>query len=165
MTWHAAKFLLLNAALLATAAFGCFAFATARHRGHEWLRRWTRRFCGSSALGNLRSPALHQPRAVARVSRDRDRRATAGYVLAHIQRGFTLERPGTASGSIRHRDDVLRSRHSSRSGFPANRRVGGRRPQRSQPAGSRRRPASACSVPAVDFAVADRPRTGGSGPV
>ncbi len=92
MTWHAAKFLLVNAALLATAAFGFFVFATAPHRGHEWLRRWTRRYAHHSRIGAfVRRHFISHERSLVRLAIGIVVVATAGYVFVHILRGVLTD--------------------------------------------------------------------------
>ncbi|HXH41895.1 MAG TPA: phosphatase PAP2 family protein, partial [Thermoanaerobaculia bacterium] len=98
MTWNAAKLLLLNAALLMTAAFGFFVFASAPHRGDEWLRSWTRRYAHHPLVGAfVRKHFISHERSFVRLAIGIVVMALAGYVFVHILHGVLTDSKLTAA--------------------------------------------------------------------
>ena len=92
MTWHATKFLLLNAVALAIAAFAFFVFAAAPHRGHEWLRRSARRYAHHPRFGAfVRRHFISHERSLVRVAIGIIVVGAAGFAFVHILRGVLTD--------------------------------------------------------------------------
>jgi membrane-associated phospholipid phosphatase len=98
MTWHAAKFLLFNSALLIGAALAFFLFAAAPHRGEAWLRRWGARFRHHPRFGPfVREHFISHERSLLRLSIGIVVVAASGYEFVHILQGVLTDSRLTAA--------------------------------------------------------------------
>ena len=111
MTWHAAKFLLFNSALLIGAAFAFFVVAAAPHRGETWLRRWGGRFRHHPRFGAfIRKHFISHERSFVRLSIGIIVVAASGYEFVHILQGVLTDSKLTAADVRLH--NTLRLFHS-----------------------------------------------------
>ncbi|HXH92683.1 MAG TPA: LssY C-terminal domain-containing protein [Thermoanaerobaculia bacterium] len=111
MTWHAAKFLAFNSALLIAAAFAFFLFAAAPHRGETWLRQWGSRFRQHPVFGAfVRKHFISHERSLVRLSIGIVVVAASGYEFVHILQGVLTDSKLTAADVRLH--NTLRLFHS-----------------------------------------------------